>query len=67
MENHLNYSRVAEILLLQEKPIDIEALSVLAEISKDDLKKILDFFSGESFLENGKDYSKIILTPKAKS
>lgn len=66
MNEHLNYSKIAGILLKQDKPVNIHQLSLISGISKDELVRILDFFVGENFLQNGKDYEKIVLNNNAK-
>jgi hypothetical protein len=66
MDKKLNFIKVADILLLQDKSISIEQLSLLTDLPIDEVKSIIDFFAGEGFLKNGKSYSSIILNEKAK-
>ncbi len=64
---NLSYEKVASELLRQNEAISIEKLSILTSISTSELKEILRFFKSQGYLKHGEDYTKILLTEKARS
>jgi hypothetical protein len=66
MTDHLQYNKVATILLKQSESISIEKLSILSSLNIHELKEILRYFNNEGFLKYKNNFEKIELTYKAK-
>jgi hypothetical protein len=64
MTNH--YSKVAKLLLEQNKPITIEKLSLISNIPTSEIKLIIKFLNNNSFMKYGEDLTKIQLKENTK-